>query len=139
MQKLIKNSWCRKPGGQYAKIGILNHSVHPEGLDIDRLRFYEPGRLEPKRDVGHIISVLRGGGSILVDGENKSPFRLTEGVHLYIPPGKGSVLNGALGTELLCVSGADPSQGRGKNFLLRDETFIAACAAGSHSLRWNFT
>jgi len=139
MQKLIKNSWCRKPGGQYAKIGILNHAVHPEGLDIDRLRFYEPGRLEPKRDVGHIISVLRGGGSILVDGENKSPFRLAEGVHLYIPPGKGSVLNGALGTELLCVSGADPSQGRGKDFLLRDETFIAACAAGSHSLRWNFT
>lgn len=88
MQKLIKNNWSRTPGEQFAKIGILNHAVHPEGLDIDRLRFYEPGRLEPKRDVGHIISVLKGGGSILVDGEGKSPFRLTEGVHLYIPPAK---------------------------------------------------
>ncbi|MBV5339611.1 MAG: hypothetical protein J0665_08620 [Deltaproteobacteria bacterium] len=139
MQKLIKNNWCRKPGEQYAKIEILNHAVHPEGLDIDRLRFYEPGRLEPKGNIGHIISVLKGGGSILVDRESKSPFRLTEGVHLYIPPGKASVLNSASGTELLCVSGADPSQGRGKEFLLRDETFLAACATGAQSLRWAFT
>src|SRR5262249_18756391 len=31
------------------------------------------------------------------------------------------------------------SQARGRNLLLRDETFLAACAAGSQSLRWVLT
>lgn len=139
MQKLIKNNWCRKPGEHFAKIRILNHDIHPEGLDIDRVRFFEPGRLVPEADVGHIISVLKGGGSLHLAGNDKSPFCLTEGVHLYIPADKNSVLKAEPGTELLCVSGPSPAQARGKEFLLRDETFIAACAAGSQSLRWNFT
>lgn len=139
MQKLIKNNWCRKPGDPFAKIRILNHEIHPEGLDIDRVRFFEPGRLEPSADVGHIFSVLKGCGSLHIDGDNRSPFRLAAGVHFYLPAGKGSIVDGAPGTELLCVSGASASQARGKDFLLRDEKFVAACASGSQSLRWTFT
>ncbi len=139
MQKLIKNNWERKLGEPYEKIKILNHEIHPEGLDIDRVRFCEIGNLKPKAKVGHIISVLKGSGTLHVAGDDRSPFVLTAGVHLYLPPGTVSVLNGWPGAELVCVSGTSARQARGKYFLLRDETFLAACASGSQSLRWTFT
>ena len=139
MQKLIKNKWDRKPGEQFTIINILNHEIHPEGLDIDRVRFFGSGNFKPKSKVGHIISVLKGGSTLHVAGDNRSPFRLTEGTHLYLPAGTVSALSGQPGTELLCVSGASAAQARGKDFILRDETFLAACASGSQSLRWTFT
>lgn len=139
MQKLIRNNWYRNNGEPFDKIEILNHTIHPEGLDINRLRFFDPGSFEPKKKVGHIVSILKGCGNLHVAGDNRSPFRLTEGVHLYLPPGRQSALIGKPGTELLCVSGASASQARGNAFLLRDEKFIAACASGSQSLRWTFT
>ena len=104
MQKLIKNNWERKLGEPYEKIKILNHEIHPEGLDIDRVRFCEIGNLKPKAKVGHIISVLKGSGTLHVAGDDRSPFVLTAGVHLYLPPGTVSVLNGWPGAELVCVS-----------------------------------
>jgi hypothetical protein len=131
MQKLIKNNWCRKSGEPFDKIIILDHKTHPEGLDIHRMRFFEHGTFAPKANVGHIISVLRGDGNLHIAGDNRSPFRLTSGVHLYVPSGMESTLSGTPGTELLCVSGASASQTRGRDFLLRDETFVAACASGS--------
>lgn len=139
MQKLIKNTWHRKSGEPFEKIKILDHKIHPEGLDINRLRFCESGNVRPKANVGHIVSVLRGSGILHVTGDSRSPFLLTAGVHLYLPTGTESVLVAVPGTEMLCVSGASPSQARGKDFLLRDETFLAACASGSQSLRWTFT
>jgi hypothetical protein len=139
MKKLIKNNWCEKSGEKYAFTRILDHTIHPEGLDINRLRFFDAGSFAPEQNVGHIISVLQGGGCLYITGDNRSPFRLTAGVHLYLPAGKESALKVQPGTELLCVSGASASQARGKDFLLRDEVFLAACAAGSQSLRWAFT
>jgi hypothetical protein len=43
------------------------------------------------------------------------------------------------GTEFLQVSSASDSQARGTRFLLRDETFLLACASGSQALRWALT
>lgn len=139
MQKLIKNNWERKSGEPYDKIKILNNEIHPEGLDIDRVRFCERGNFKPKAKDGHIISVLKGSGSLHLAGDSRSPFSLTAGVHLYLPAGTVSAVNGRPGTELVCVSGTSAAQARGKDFLLRDEMFLAACASGSHSLRWTFT
>lgn len=139
MRKLIKNNWNRIPGKSFDKIEILNHQIHPEGLDIYRLRFFEPGSFAPDAKVGHIVSVLRGGGGLHVSGDDRSPFRLTTGMHLYLPSGTECALNGQPGTELLCVSSASASQARGKKLLLRDETFLAACASEGQSLRWTFT
>ena len=139
MQKLVKNSWNRESGEPFAKAKILNHKIHPEGLDADRIRFFEAGKITPKSSVGHIISVLRGSGMLHLADDSRSPFRLETGVHLYLPPGLGSVINAEPGSELLQVSSASASQARGKRLLLRDETFVAACASGTQSLRWAFT
>ncbi len=139
MQKIIKNSWSRKPGEPFAKSTILSHEIHPEGLDIERIRFFEAGSVAPKPGVGHIISIHQGKGRLHLMGDKGNLFYLEEGVHLYLPPGLESVLDGEPGTELVHVSSASASQARGKQLLLRDETFLAACASGSQSLRWAFT
>jgi hypothetical protein len=68
-------------------------------------------------------------------GDDRHPFHLPAGVHLYLPPGLKSVLDAEPGTELLRVWSASAAQARGKRLLLRDETFVAACASGSQSLR----
>ncbi len=139
MKKLILNNWCEKPEEKYAFTKILDHAAHPEGLDIYRVRFSDAGSLKPERNVGHIISVLHGSGRLYIAADSRSPFRLAAGVHLYLPAGGEYALHVQPGAELLCVSGASASQARGKSFLLRDETFLAACASGSQSLRWTFT
>ena len=139
MQKLIKNTWRREEGSPFTRARILNYDTHPEGLDLDRIRFVEAGSLSPRSGVGHIISVLRGSGSLHVSGGDNRTFHLEAGVHLYLPPGMETVLEAERETELLCVSSPSASQARGKRLLLRDETFIAACASGTQSLRWAFT
>jgi hypothetical protein len=139
MQKLILNNWRREPGKPFAKAAILNHDTHPEGLDIDRIRFFGDGSIALQASVGHIISVIRGSGRLHVDGDNTKPLYVEKGVHFYLPPGLENVLEAEAGTDLVHVSSASSSQARGKQLLLRDETFIAACASGSQSLRWAFT
>lgn len=74
----------------------------------------------------------------MADGHRQS-YHLEAGVHLYLPPGLESVLDAEPGTELLIVSAGVASQARGKHLLLRDETFLAACASGTQSLRWALT
>lgn len=106
---------------------------------MDRLRFFEAGSFTPNSSVGHVVSVLRGRGRLRAAGDGTRPFDLQAGVHLYLPPGLESVFDAEPGTELVCVSSASASQARGKQLLLRDETFVAACAAGSQSLRWILT
>ena len=139
MQKLIKNNWCRDSGECFAKAKIICNEFHPEGLDVYRIRFIEASSLTPIENLGHIISILRGKGKLHLLGKDRRSFHLGVGVHLYLPPGMESVLDAEEGTELLQVSGASASQARGKHFLLRDETFLAACASGSQMLRWILT
>ena len=139
MQKLIKNKWRRESGEPFMRAHILSHEVHPEGLDVDRIRFIEAGRLAPESSVGHLISVFRGSGRLHVEGDNRQSFHVEAGVHLYLPPGLVSVLNAEQGTELLHVRSISAAQARGKQMLLRDETFLAACASGSQLLRWILT
>jgi hypothetical protein len=138
MQKLIRNNWQRKSGEPFARAAILSHEIHPEGLDVERIRFCDAGSLGPKVGVGHIISILRGSGRLLL-ADSRLPLHLESGVHLYLPPDLESVLHAEQGTELLHVSSVSASQARGKQLLLRDETFLAACASGSESLRWILT
>ena len=139
MQKLIKNEWHRESGEPFACAHILRHDIHPEGLDVDRIRFFEAGCLTPGSSVGHIISVLRGRGKLLVPGDDKQPLHLEAGMHLYLPPGLEAVLEAEPETEVLRVSSPTASQARGKKLLLRDETYLAACASGSQLLRWVLT
>lgn len=139
MEKLVKNNWNRESGMPFAIARILNHKIHPEGLNTDRIRFFEAGTFAPECNAGHIISVHKGSGTLYVASDNRSPFLLEAGIHLYIPPGLESAIGAEAGTELVKVSTASASQARGKKLLLRDETFIAACASGSQSLRWAFT
>jgi hypothetical protein len=139
MQKLIKNNWRREPGEQFERLEILSHDIHPEGLDVDRIRFIKAGSLAPSEFVGHIISVMRGKGRLRLVGENGQILHLDIGVHLYLPPGIASVIDMDPGGEILQVSSVSASQARSKRLILRDETFLSACAYGSHSLRWILT
>ena len=139
MQKLIKNEWRREPGKSFARAQILRHDTHPEGLNVDRIRFFEAGRLTPGSGVGHIISVIQGRGKLFVQGDDGQALHLEAGVHLYLPPGLDVVLEADSETEVLRVSSPTASQARGKQLLLRDETFLAACASGSQLLRWILT
>ncbi len=139
MQKLIKNDWRRASGTPFARVQILRHEVHPEGLDVDRIRFFEAGCLPIESNLGHIISVLRGSGKLQLKSNDNQTLHLEAGVHLYIPPATESVLEAEPETELLRVSSPLASQTRGRKLLLRNETFIAACASESQSLRWILT
>jgi len=139
MQKLIKNDWHRESGEPFARAQILRHEIHPEGLDVDRIRFFEAGYLALRLNFGYVISVLRGIGTLYLRGNDKQTLHLEAGVHLYIPHGLETILEAEPGTELLCVSSPSVSQAKGRKLLLRNETFLAACASGSQSLRWILT
>ncbi len=139
MEKIIRNSWRRESGNPFESTQILRHGIHPEGLDIERFRFLEPGKMVLGAGVGRIISVLLGNARLRMAGTGEKPLQLGAGVHLYIPADVESVLEAEPAAELLRVSGPSASQAQGKRLLLRDETFLAACASGSQSLRWTFT
>jgi hypothetical protein len=139
MQKLINNDWHRESGEPFARAQILKHEIHPEGLDVDRIRFFEPGGLAPRSSVGHVISVLQGSGRLHLAARDRHTFQLEAGVHLYLPPGLETVLDAEAGTELLRVSSPSASQTRGRELLIRNEVFLAACASRSQSLRWILT
>jgi hypothetical protein len=139
MRNLIKNDWHVHPSQNFHVSGILNHDIHPEGLDVDRIRFFRQGNFIPDVDHGHIISLFRGKGKLLCGGVGKISLALEEGVHTYLPPGLECRIDAEAGSEFLRVSCASPSQARGKKLLIRDEKFVAACAAGSQSLRWILT
>jgi hypothetical protein len=139
MKNLIKNKWRQKKREPYATAEILRHDIHPEGLNVDRIRFLESGCLVPKAEAGHIISLFRGQGRLLLDGDTRRPFHLQAGVHLYLPPGSSVILEAEAETEFLRVSSPTALQARGKRILLRDEFFLSACASESQSLRWILT
>ena len=139
MQKIIRNNWCRESGEPFATARILQHEIHPEGLDIDRIRFFEAGSIALRTGVGHIVSCVKGRGTLDVTAPDRQSYRLEAGVHLYLPPALECALEADPGTELLKVSSPSAFQARGERLLLRDETFVAACAAGSQMLRWAFT
>ena len=139
MQKLIQNDWRYKSGSPFARAQILRHEIHPEGLDVDRIRFFEDGLLIPEASVGHIISVLQGSGRLHLMGGKRQSYQLEVGTHLYLPPGFESVLEAKSGSDFIRVSSPSASQARGKKLLLRHEMFLAACASDSQSLRWTLT
>jgi hypothetical protein len=139
MQKLIKNDWRSEPDKPFLCAQILKHDIHPEGLDIDRIRFLGVGCLAPGSSAGQILSVLRGSGRLHLTGDGRQTFQLEAGVHLYLPPGLEFVVDAERGTELLRVSSPSASQARGREILLRNETFLAACASESQSFRWILT
>ena len=139
MEKLIKSSWFRDSGKPYAEARILKYDVHPEGLNVDRIRFLEAERLELRIDVGHIVSVLKGKGILHFKDDPRQIYFLRADVHFYMPPYQEVFLEMEPGSELIHVASPSALQTRGKQFLLRDEMFLAACASGAQSFRWIFT
>jgi hypothetical protein len=137
LQKVIKNDWQYEPGQPFARARILDHEVHPEGLDVERLRFLAAGCFAPK--TAALVSVLRGYGKLYLNGDAKQPLQLGAGMHLYLPPGLESFFDFESGSELLIVSAPTSDLARGAKLIVRDEEFISACAWGTQSLRWILT
>ncbi len=139
MEKLIRNNWRREPSSPFERTTILRHDIHPEGLDIERIRFVAAGSFGPSPRVGHIISILKGAAVLLMADDPRQPLQVGEGVHLYLPPGRESRFDAEPGTELVKVSAATAWQARGERLLVRDEAFVAASATSSQQLRWVLT
>lgn len=138
MQKVMKNEWRRGADAPFETAPILAHDTHPEGLDLDRVRFVGDGQLEVRPEVGHILSVIRGGGLLHVTSEPE-PLAIGEGVHLYLPAGAGAQLECTAGSELVRLCAPTAERAPGKRILLRDERFVGACATTGHTLRWTLT
>lgn len=138
MENLIKNDWVRAEGSPFAAAKILNHDVHPEGLDVSRLRFVVAGKMPLDTKQGQIVSVLQGIGGLKVGGSGRE-LRLQPGIHLYVPPAVDASVEAQTGMELLLVSGVSASQARGGKLLLRDERFLSASASEGQALRWILT
>ncbi len=139
LPNLIRNEWKSDYGDPFARARILNHAIHPEGLDVDRMRFFKPGRFTPNPGLGHIFSVLKGNASLILLAEHNRSLNLESGVHIYLPPGLECVLMIESETELLHAAGGQPWQAGGYRLLLRDEQFLSACATAGQSLRWILT
>ena len=139
LPKVIRNEWRREANQPCTCAKILQHDVHPEGLDMERIRFIEPGeyRLDPGQ--GHILSVTRGRSGLSCPQAYEKTLRLGEGCHLYIPAGMESIFQPEADTEFLHVQPVEPSQAEGKKLLLRDEQFLSACASEGRALRWILT
>ena len=139
MQKMIRNKWFREAGASFERAQILKHEIHPEGLDVDRIRFLEPGCIKPCSNGGNLISIIKGTAKLTYKKQHGKPFELETGVHLYLPPDEESLLEAVPGTEIIRVASPSPSQTRGKKLLIRNEVFLSACALGSQSYRWILT
>ncbi len=136
MDPVIRNVWGVDASGAFVRANILDHRVHPEGLDVDRLRFARAAELPLSGARPRIVSCIGGGAALRVPSET---LHLASGVHVYLPPGADAVLEAEPGTELVRVEAPGAEQGRGRQVLVRDEAFVFACAAGPSSLRWTLT
>jgi len=139
MEKIIRNAWRRVSSDPYAAARILSADRHPEGFDVDRVRFVERGVLSLDPKAGHLVSVITGNGKAARPEDGQAELRLEAGVHLYIPPGHPFAVEAEVGTELVSVSCPDASRARGTELLVRNERYLAACAVPSLPLRWILT
>ena len=133
---VIRNDW-QKAGETHERAVILDAEKAPEGLDVERLRWTGAGEWATGDHAGHFVSVIRGAArmKLAVDGGAET-LALATDVHVFLPIGARAVFECDAGTELVHVASA---KARGEKFLVRDETFLRACADGEHSLRWILT
>lgn len=131
LERRIVNQWVRDGDAPVRRAQILRQDVHPEGLDVTRFRFDEEAQV-PLFDGAHLISVIRGTGTVVFDQD----YALREGVHVFVP-GAAPVV-GHPGSELIVVSGA-PSQARIDRVVVRDENYVRGCATDDGPLRWVLT
>lgn len=136
MDKVIRNVWRRDGSAPFERATILRHDVHPEGLDVERVRFDSAGPLPLRPDVGHFVSVHAGSAQLDLGSESLA---LGVGVHAFVPPDAAAQLVGAAGAGVVLVSAASAAGSRGKDLLVRDEAYLAACAVPGHALRWILT
>ncbi len=134
MEKLIRNDWREQ--GARSRARILRADLHPEGLNVDRVRFSAPDTLSLDEAQGHILSLVRGAATLQV---SQDELHLQSPVHVYIPPGSEASLRTEGPAELVWVYSQDPAQAAGPNLLVRDETFLRASAAPDRPMRWILT
>lgn len=138
MRHVTTSSWARSPGEAFERTRVLDHSLHPEGLDLERVRFVEPGTLSLSPESGHVLSVVSGRAR-LASPRAPRQLELGAGVHAYVPAREEAKLSCDAGTFLIWARSPSAAQARGARLLVRDEQFLSACAVGGHSLRWILT
>ncbi len=135
-ENFIVNAWEANADSGVETAKILHHDRCPEGLDFSRVRFPRAAGLTLPSAFGCIVSVIRGGGILVVD---KAKLTIGKGVHMFMPAGFSARAECAAGTELVVAAAAEPGRARGTTFLLRDEEFLSACGHEKGALRWVLT
>ncbi len=136
MKTLIPNCWEPTAEG-VAVASILQHDVHPEGLDFERVRFTTEAPFALRSDSGTLLSVLSG--RLELGTAEHELLMLEAGTHVYLPPNSQPRLRGHAGTNILYASSPTADRARGSRMMVRSDRFIAGCAVPQRSLRWILT
>lgn len=134
--KIIGNDW--RPDGPFDRARILTPETSPQGFDVDRIRATEAGTFESPASTARILTILKTKTPVTLTRAG-ARLQLHAGTHLYLPFGEAAHLDLPAGAELISVSTTSKNQARGRDLLLRDETFLAACAIPGQTLRWTLT
>ncbi|MBL9026551.1 MAG: hypothetical protein JNL21_30415 [Myxococcales bacterium] len=134
MGKVVRNTWAPHGAAPIDRAHILSRDSSPEGLDVQRLRFRDRAVLDLDPALAHVVGVIRG--RAVLDAPSTGPLALERGCHLFVPLGERATLRAEPGFEIAHV--ASP-KARGTRVLLRDETFVRACADEAQPLRWILT
>ncbi len=125
--RVIRNQWTPDASGAFERAHILDRDVHPEGLDVVRVRFSSEATARFEGDA-HLVSLLRGTARV-------ADCAMDATTHLSIV---GDVeLAGRPGTEAIVVTGRAP-EGRAK-LVVRQERFMRAALDDTGPLRWILT
>lgn len=134
MGKVVRNLWAPLGALPLERAQILSQSTSPEGLDVERVRFRDRASLDLDPRAAHIVGVIRG--RAVLDTPSTGPLALEPGCHVFVPINERATLRAEDGFEIALVSGTNA---RGRRVILRDETFVRACAEETQSLRWILT
>jgi hypothetical protein len=134
--QILANRWQKDPEPGLERTRVVSAKESPQGFEVERVRTTQAAVLSISAKIAVLVSVVRGTAVLERAGQK---YRLESGVHLYLPFGTESRFELSPGSELVLVSTDNPAQARGKEMLIRDEMFLAACATEAQTLRWTLT
>jgi hypothetical protein len=135
MGRVIRNEWRETNAGELHIANIACADTHPEGLDIERLKFFGGTELKLDSAGGDIISVAAGQGTLRAAvGE----LAMGPGTHAFVPP-SGAVFCGEVGADVVRVRSRFLGETTGTKLVFRDERFVYAASSRERSLRWILT
>ena len=140
LEKFIRNIWLPLPNHPgVEKTDILSAEIHPEGLDLARIRTSDtPSSTIPlNNQQGHILTVISGQAEIYT--KSTGLMTLEAGTHTYVPAEHQAEFSIGKDSQIALVTTGHPSQAKGKDVLVRNEKYLKAACSGPETSRWKLT